>query len=166
MKYYKKYPISIFFITFAGLLLALVTLRNGYSNNDSQANNFDQDLNKAEDHWVHNRLGRQYSDRGDYEKAIEEYNKAIEIIQNSKGNEWPNLKKEDVDRINGETKNDTQIFPRYQLVQVYEKAKQYQEAIEQIDWLLAHKPLPHVKEELLLSKERLDSLLKNSAQRT
>ena len=156
MTYFKKYLIIVSFIILVGALFISNGLRRGDSNNDQSvqkgtntpAENFNQDLNRAEDHWVHNRLGRQYSDSGNYEKAIEEYNKAIDVIQHSPGYEWPNLKKEDADRINEDAKIDTQIFPRYQLILAYEKAARYQEALEQIDWLLAYKPLPHVKEEL------------------
>ena len=128
----------------------------------SQINNFNQDLNKAEDHWVHNRLGREYANSGNYEMAIAEYKKAIEIIQNAPGHVWPNLKKEDANNINQQTKIDTQIFSRYRLVEVLEKAGSFEEAIQNVEWLMQNQQIKG-KEQLL--KAKLEGMKQNLLQK-
>src|SRR3989338_5528101 len=116
-----------FLIPLLTVLFLVICFRNNSStssqivyaedtSNENQIENFNRDLNQADDHWIHTNRGWEYAKNGDYEKSIEEYKKAIEVIQNSPGDEWPNLKKEDADRINQEAKNDSQIFPRHRLV--------------------------------------------------
>src|SRR3989338_2650580 len=80
--------------------------------NLDQVQNFNDDLNKASNYWAHNNLAFDYAKGGLYDKASEEYKKAIKVIENMPGDKWPNLKKEDVDRMNQQTQIDAQIFPR------------------------------------------------------
>ena len=118
--------------------------------------NFQSDLVKAEDEWKHNRKGREYFEAGDYEKAIGEYLAAIQEIQAEPNPEHPaSWTKEEVNTTNEWIKTFRQEFPRHRLVEVYEKAGHYQEAIEQIDWLLTHKPLAHVWYSLTNKKQEL-----------
>lgn len=110
--------------------------------------NFKAELDKINGFYSHEQQGDSFLKSGEYEKAIEEYKTSIRIIEDSQ------------DSIDIKTFN--QKMSRYYLFQAYEKAGHHEEALEQIDWLLTHKPLPHVKEELLQRKERLESLLNNS----
>jgi len=120
-----------------------------------QMTNLQQDLARVEDHAIHEDRGRDYASAGDYEKSIEEYKKSIEIIQKDPGYQGRfQGTKEELDRVNEEVRIDTQKFARHRLVEVYKKAGRYPEALEQIDWLLAHKPLDHIKQELLAKKTK------------
>jgi len=124
-----------------------------YSANQMQ--NFQQDLKKSESHAVHNDLGRDYASTRQYDKAIDEYRRAIEIIESDPGEHWTDVSKAEMDRINEDERVFTQKFSRHRLVEVYKKAGRYPEALEQIDWLLAHKPLDHIKQELLTKKNEI-----------
>ena len=76
-----------------------------------------------------------YYQKGDYEMAIKEYKKAIEM---SKYDQWA---------------------PRYRLSAAYEKAGYYRLAIQEIDWLLSHKLDKRVVDELTARKKNLTVLL-------
>ena len=130
--------------------------------NAGQAENFNDDLKKADDYWIHNNLGWDYAKNGDYEKSIMEYKKAIEIIKNMPGDKWPNLKKEDVDRINQQARIDSQIFSRYRLIEVLEKTGRYKEAIENVEWLMKNQVMKG-KEEFL--KHKLEGMKQNLLQK-
>ena len=94
-----------------------------------QVQNFQVDLSSAAKQWKHHDLGKKYFEAGEYDKSIAEYKTAIEMAKQDP-RDWVQI-------------ND-QKFPRGRLWEVYEKAGSFQEAIEQIDWLLAHKPSePH-----------------------
>ena len=136
-----------------------------------QFRNFQQDLVKGESYWVHNRLGREYFEAEDYDKSIEEYKKSIQIIEseprdpgplfkkNEKNGKFYQLSKEEMGKVNDESRTFKEEFPRHRLVEVYKKAGRYQEALEQIDWLLAHKPLDHVRVQLLAKREEISKKL-------
>ena len=90
-----------------------------------QGQNFQSDLASAAKQWKHHDLGKKYFEAGEYEKSIAEYKTAIEIGKQD-ARDWAQI--------------NNQKFPRGALIEVYEKAGRYQEAIEQADWMLAHKP--------------------------
>ncbi len=129
--------------------------------NSNQVENFNDDLNKASDYWAHNKLGSAYFRNGDYENAVNEYKKAIEVIENMPGDKWPNLKKEDVDRMNQQTRIDAQIFSRYGLVEALEKTGKYEDALQSVEWLMQNQRVKG-KEELL--KQKLEGMKQNLLQ--
>lgn len=95
-----------------------------------QIENFQTDLGTAAKRVRHQNLGWDYAKAGDYDKAITEYQKAIELARQDPAGDWAQI--------------NNQKFPRGTLVEIYGKAGRFQEAIEQIDWLLAHGPSePH-----------------------
>lgn len=123
---------------------------------NEQMVNFRQDLKKAESYAVHDDLGWGYAKVGNYEKAIEEYKKSIEIIQKDPGyQDRFNGTKEELATVNEEVRVAKQAFPRNRLLELCEKTGRHQEALEQIDWLLVHKPLDHVRAELLTKKQEI-----------
>ena len=128
----------------------------------NQAKNFNDDLNKASNYWAHNNLAFDYAKAGQYNKATEEYKKAIEVIENMPGDKWPNLKKEDVDRMNQQTRIDAQIFSRYGLVEALEKTGKYEEALQSVEWLIQNQ---HVKGKEELLKQKLDGMKQNLLQK-
>gem|GEM_PF-3974673 len=133
--------------------------------------NFQRELATPKKWEVHENKGWSFQQQGKYQPAIEEYKKAIELSQNEPGakelykeNDWGNLhelSKEELDKANEKIIADSQKFTRHRLAESYEKSGHYQEAFEQIDWLLAHDPLPHVWYELTLKKEELLSNIQN-----
>ena len=102
-----------------------------------QEQNFKSDLASIAKQWKYHDLGKKYFEAGEYEKSIEEYKKAIEIAK-QEPRDWARLRE--------------QKFPRARLIHVYEAAGRFDEAIEQIDWLLAHGPSDSVRLELLAWK--------------
>ncbi len=132
------------------------------SANADQGKNFNDDLKKADDYWGHNNLAWDYQKSGQYDKAVDEYKKAIEVIQNSPGDEWPNLKKEDADRINQNAKIDAQIFSRYGLIEALDRSGKYEEAIQNVDWLMQNQQMKG-KEEFL--KKKLEGMKQNLLQK-
>lgn len=131
--------------------------------NSDQVQNFSDDLNKASNYWVHNNLAFDYAKGGLYDKAVEEYKKAIKVIENMPGDKWPNLKKEDVDRMNQQTRIDAQIFSRYGLIEALEKTGHYEEALQSVDWLIQNQ---QVKGKEVLLKQKLDGMKQNLLQKT
>jgi tetratricopeptide (TPR) repeat protein len=129
---------------------------------NEQAENFQQDISKAKSYTVHDDLGWDYAKNGQYEKAIEEYKKAIEIIESMPGDEWPNLKKEDADRIKKQSRIDSQIFSRYQLIDVLDKGGRYEEALDNVEWLMRNQQIKG-KEEFL--KKKLEGMKQNILQK-
>ena len=127
-----------------------------------QAKNFNDDLNKASNYWAHNNLAFNYAKGGQYDKAVEEYEKAIEVIENMPGDKWPNLKKEDVDRMNQQTRIDRQVFPRYGLAEALESAGRYTEALHNVEWLMKNQQVKG-KEELL--KQKLEGMRQSILQK-
>ena len=125
------------------------------SKNNSPSQNFEQDIARAESYAVYENRGWDYAKNGDYERALQEYKKAIDVIQNMPGDKWPNLKKEDVDRMNQQTRIDAQIFSRYGLVEALEKTGGYEEALQSVDWLMRNQQVKG-KEELL--KQKLEGM--------
>lgn len=121
----------------------------------SQIENFQQDLAKAENYWSHIRMARAHAEVRNYDASIKEYKKAIQIIQADPGEQWNDVSKEEMNRINEEVKASKQITPRHDLLEILEKTNRYPEALEQIDWLLAHKPLPHIEKELLAKQTKI-----------
>jgi tetratricopeptide (TPR) repeat protein len=113
--------------------------------------NFEEDLKKAESYAVHENKGWDYVKDGQYDKAIEEYKKAIDIIENIPGENWGNVSQEEMDRINKESRNSKQIFSRYGLIDALEKAGQYEEALQNVEWLIENQRVKG-KEELLKNK--------------
>jgi len=130
--------------------------------NSSQAENFNNDLNNANTYWVHNKLGSAYFGKGDYNNAINEYKIAIDIVENIPGEKWTNVSKEEMDRINKESRNFKQIFPRYGLIEALEKAGRYKEALENVEWLIKNQAMKG-KEEFL--KRRLEGMKQNLLQK-
>ncbi|OIO38689.1 MAG: hypothetical protein AUJ71_02420 [Candidatus Omnitrophica bacterium CG1_02_49_16] len=128
----------------------------------NQSNNFNEDLKKATDYWRHNKLGSRYSEAGDYESAIEEYKKAIEIIENIPGENWGDVSQIEMNRINKESRVSKQIFSRYGLVEALEKTGRYEEALQNLDWLMQNQKVKG-KEELL--KQKLDGMKQNILQK-
>ena len=128
----------------------------------SQAQNFREDLQKAEDYWSHNHRASNYAREGNFNNAIIEYQKSIEVIQNMPGDKWPNLKKEDVDRMNQQTRIDAQIFSRYGLIEALEKTGHYEEALQSVDWLIQNQ---HVKGKEELLKRKLEGMKQNLLQK-
>ena len=102
------------------------------------AQNLRKDLNKVGRYYAYEQKGDSFMKLEEYDKAVEEYKTAIKVIES--GND------------SDEIKAFSQGMPRHYLAQAYEKAGRYQEALEQIQWLLDHKPLDHVKQELLAKK--------------
>jgi len=143
------------------IILSLFCLVDSKANSD-QAKNFKDDLNNASTYWTHNNLGDAYFNKGDYDSAINEYKTAIEIIENMPGDEWPNLKKEDVDRMNKDSRNFDQIYSRYGLIAALDKAGRYDEALENVDWLMKNQVMKG-KEEFL--KRKLESMKQNLLQK-
>ena len=130
--------------------------------NSNQIENFNNDLNNASNYWAHNKLGSAYFRDGDYENAVNEYKKAIEVIENLPGDKWPNLKKEDVDRMNQQTRIAAQIFSRYGLIEALEKTEKYEEALHNVEWLMQHQQVKG-KEELL--KQKLEGMKQSLLQK-
>ena len=154
--------LMIFIATAIGRSIANSSHIESSSKNNEQAENFQQDVSKARAYAVHDDLGWDYAKSGQYEKAVEEYKKAIEIIENMPGDEWPNLKKEDADKINKQSRIDSQIFSRYQLIDALDKAGRYEEAIQSVDWLIQNQNIKG-KEEFL--KIKLDGMRQNLLQK-
>ena len=149
-------------IVVLGLFLRLNVNGLAEARPNDQAKNFNEDLNKASDYWAHNKLGSAHFRNGDYENSVNEYKKAIEVIKNMPGDKWPNLKKEDVDRMNQQTRIDTQIFSRYGLAEALEKTGRYEEALQSVDWLMRNQ---HVKGKEELLKQKLEGMKKNLLQK-
>jgi tetratricopeptide (TPR) repeat protein len=78
----------------------------------------------------HEIKGNAYFKQGKYELAVEEYKKAP--------NKW---------------------MSHYGLADTYEAMGRYEDAINEIDWLIAQNPRPDVIQELQERKERLEKLL-------
>lgn len=140
--------------------LAVISSRVAVATETIEANpnvrhNFKHDLEAAKNYRIHEIRGREYYDAGKYELSIVEYNKAIEIIQSMPDEKWTDVSQIEMDRINEESRSSRQQFSRYRLVQIYEKAGRYSKALEQIDWLLTHKPVAHIQKELLVKKIEL-----------
>ena len=142
-------------IVVSGVFLRLNTIGLAEADPNDQAKNFNEDLNKASDYWAHNKLGSAYFRNGDYENSVNEYKKAIDVIENMPGDKWPNLKKEDVDRMNQQTRIDAQIFPRYGLSEALEKTGRYEEALQNVEWLAQNQ---HVKGKEELLKQELEGM--------
>lgn len=132
------------------------------SKNNSPSQNFKEDIARAESYGVYENRGWDYAKNGDYERAAQEYRKAIEAIQIMPGDVWPNLKKEDVDRINQQTRIDAQIFSRYGLAEALEKVGRYDEALQNVEWLMQNQKVKG-KEELL--KQKLEGMKQNLLQK-
>ena len=128
----------------------------------NQSNNFNEDLTRAADYWKHNKLGRRYSEAGDYDNAVEEYKRAIQIIENIPGEKWEGVSKEEMDRINNKSRVFKQVFSRYGLIDVLEKAGRYEEAVQNVDWLIQNQEIKG-KEELL--KRKLEGMKQNILQK-
>lgn len=124
----------------------------------NQIQNFNDDLEDASNHWIHINRAWDYKKSGQYDRAVDEYKIAIEIIQKSPGDEWPNLQRGDADRINQTAKIDEQIFPRYGLVEALEGAGRYDEAIQNVEWLMQNQQMKG-KEEFL--KQKLEGMKRN-----
>ena len=127
-----------------------------------QAQNFQEDLQKADSYWVFINRAWDLKKNKQYEEAAAEYKLAIKTIQNMPGDEWPNLKKEDVDRMNQQTRIDAQIFPRYGLIEALDGAGRYEEAIQNVDWLMKNQQMKG-KEEFLRAK--LEGMKQNLLQK-
>ncbi len=80
--------VCVFIFLFGGFFQSKMNNSVEAKSSTEQTANFNEDLNKAHDYWVHNKLGSSYYRNGDYEKSIEEYGKAIEIIENIPGENW------------------------------------------------------------------------------
>jgi tetratricopeptide (TPR) repeat protein len=132
------------------------------NSNSDEVKNFNDDLNSASSYWVHNNLAFDYAKNGQYENAADEYKTAIEVIENMPGDKWPNLKKEDVDRMNQQTRIDAQIFSRYGLAEALEKVGRYEEALQNVEWLIKNQQVKG-KEELL--KQKLEGMKQNILQK-
>jgi len=104
-----------------------------------QMRNFEADISYVGKQWKYHDSGKRFFEAGEYEKSIEEYKKAIELAQNDPRGSLLGI--------------ENQKFPRGALIEVYEKAERYSDAIDQIDWLLAHKPSESYALTLLARKE-------------
>lgn len=127
-----------------------------------QLSNFQSDLKQAESYDYHEDLGRDYVKAGNYDKAVEEYKKAINIIENIPGENWAGVSKEDMDRINKESHVSRQIFSRYRLIDALEKAGRFDEALENVEWLMRNQKMKG-KEEFL--RKKLESMKNNLLQK-
>lgn len=81
-------------------------------------------------------LAEDYAEKGEYNKAIELLHKALSM-SNYSFQDWTGHKK---------------------LLNVYEKAGMYSEALQEIDWLIAQKPRQDVMGELNQRKQKILSL--------
>jgi len=151
----SQVPLFILFI-FVGLISYVARSNSEENGQVSQSQqNFRQALNRAGNDWAHTVKGREFYEMGNYEKSIEEYQKAIQIIEANPDEKWQGVAESEMIRINGDRKAFAERLPRYRLVEVFEKTGRYPEALEQIDWLLAHKPIDHVRRELLARKSNI-----------
>lgn len=148
-------------LTVASFQLQARNIAEAQTDSD-QDKNFNDDLNKASNYWAHNNLAFDYAKGGQYDKAVEEYEKAIEVIKNMPGDKWPNLKKEDVDRMNQQTRIDAQVFSRYGLVEGLEKTGRYEEALQSVDWLMRNQ---HVKGKEELLRQKLERMKQSIQQK-
>lgn len=92
---------------------------------------------KIDAQWDHIHAGRDYEKAGQYELAIEEYKKTIEL-----GEAW---------------------MGHASLARLYEKMEQYKLAIQEINWLISYKPPdPKVVDEYIARKRKLEKLLEKA----
>ncbi|MEK7211372.1 MAG: tetratricopeptide repeat protein [Patescibacteria group bacterium] len=163
---YAKLLAIFFLAVILGLCAVGMPLKTNNVNtalaSSDQVKNFNEDLNNASNYWAHNHKGSAYFRNGDYEKSIEEYKKAIEIIENIPGENWDDVSKEEMDRINHESHVSKQIFSRYGLIEALEKIGQYEEALQNVDWLKRNQIMKG-KEEFL--KKKLEGMKQNILQK-
>lgn len=162
------------FLTMSAIILAcaLVTSKAFFqskninlaeaSANSEQDRNYQGDLTNASNYWEHNNLAFDYARSGQYEKSVAEYQAAIEVIEKMPGDKWPNLKQEDADRINQHTRIQAQIFSRYGLAEALEKVGRFEEALQNVDWLIQNQ---HVKGKEELLKQKLDGMRQSILQK-
>ena len=67
-----------------------------------------------------------------------------------------------MDRINKESRNFAQIYSHYGVIEALEKAGRYEEALQNVEWLMKNQVMKH-KEELL--KRRLEGMKQNLLQK-
>jgi tetratricopeptide (TPR) repeat protein len=89
--------------------------------------------------------------RGDYEGAVHNYKTAIDLIENSPGENWKDVSEDDMKKINHKHRISKQVALRYALAESYEKKGEYQEAIAQIEWLMKNQTVKG-KEKILRNK--------------
>lgn len=150
--------ICVFIFLINGFIHTKISNSAEAKSSTSQTKSFNEDLKIASDYWVHNKLGSAYYRAGDYKKSIEEYQKAIQIIEDIPGEIWKDVAKEEMDRINKESSVFKQIYPRYGLIEALEGAGRYDEAIQNVDWLMQNQKMKG-KEEFL--KQKLQTMRKN-----
>ena len=131
-------------------------------------NNLQTDLEQSQNYMVYENRGWGLAKNGRYQEAIVEYQKAIGIIQKEPGDRGKLFKKDnngkfvqlsakEMDQADEESRAFKQKFSRLRLVDLFITTHQPKEAIEQIDLLLAHKQVEHVKKELLAKKNSLQA---------
>jgi tetratricopeptide (TPR) repeat protein len=152
------------FVFFLGLkngnTVGSIASRESKSNSASE--NFEQDIATAQSYAVYENRAFDNAKNGNYEQAVSEYKKALDVIQHMPGDKWPNLKKEDVDRMNQQTRIDAQIFSRYGLAEALEKIGQYDEALQNVEWLIQNQ---HVKGKEELLKRKLNGMKQSLLQK-
>ena len=155
--------VCVFIFLFGGFFQSKINNSVEAKSSAEQTSNFHEDLNTAHDYWVHNKLGSSYYRNGEYGKSIDEYEKAIQIIE-SAPDEYlrTDVSEEYKDGVNHELKVNSQIFSRYGLIDSLEKAGRYEEAIRNIDWL---KQNQIVKGKEALLKQKLGEMKQSILQK-
>lgn len=166
MRIQNKFLRIALILIFIVLVNVLFYSKSGNSletrSSSDQVRNYNNDLTKASAYWKHNKLGDTYFRNGDFLNAIEEYMTAIEIIENIPGETWKDVPKEQMDRINMESRVSKQIYSRYGLIEALEKAGRYEEALQNVEWLMKNQQMKG-KEELL--KRRLGGMKQDLLQK-
>lgn len=159
----------IFFVAFftgwtiLNISTYLLSDASSFETDSGQIRNFETDLKKAKSYDYHEDLARDYIKTGQYDKAIEEYKTAINIIETSPDDfTRTDVSKEFRDNVNFELKASSQIFSRYGLIGALEKAGQYTEALQNVDWLMKNQIMKG-KEEFL--KKRLEGMKQSLLQK-
>ena len=129
------YGLFIFTILYIGRYQEIKAYEKGARNVEWQAMKQKIDA-RIDAQWNHIHAGRDYEEAGQYELAIKEYKKTIEL-----GEDW---------------------MGHAGLARLYEKTAQYELAIKEIDWLISQKPREGVMDLYRATKKKIEAFWKES----
>jgi tetratricopeptide (TPR) repeat protein len=131
---------------------------------NQQYDNFKKDLKAANSYTIYDNRAWDLAREGNYSAAIIEYKKALSIIESLPDENWADVPREEMNRINMESKASKQIFSRYGLVEALEKTGRYDEALENVEWLSKNQQIKGKEELLRIKLEKMRQNLLNKSQ--